>query len=228
MNPSDMITLLQITKSKIDKGATFEDIEKFIVDIHGNEIMSQVESDINEYLNLKNKSREKNKKFWMLVCNPMYWGDEEGEFKVNELLKNLHKQEDGEWWKINDKTNMELKMKIGHKGIIKVSEDTRNDNYRTDNDGEIVSLLDSGIYGVFEITNDNECDSVYQFDNGDWYVHIKMIDNYFDYALNISKEKSRELIGETIYNSQSSRELDKVLFDRVANYSEDIRTKDEK
>jgi hypothetical protein len=215
--------LLEMLKRKIFNGEELSTIKKFVLLNQNEKIYLEIEEELKQYFEEKSKSNEKNKKYWMLVCNPMHWGDEEGEFKVNELLKNLHKQEDGEWWKINDKTNMELKMKIGHRGIIKVSEDTRNDDLRTDNNDEIVPLLDAGLYGIFEVTNDHEGDFVFKFDNGYWYIHIKMIDNYFDNGLNISKEKSRELIGETIYNSQSSRKLDKVLFDKVIDFIDNKR-----
>lgn len=130
MNPSDMITLVQIAKSKIDKGATFKDIEKFITDLHDQNVMDKIRTDIEEYINLKNEYREKNQPYWMLICNPKLWGEGTDEFEVNELLYNLDTHE--ELWKINANTSMHLQMKIGQKGIIKVSEDTRSKEMRTD------------------------------------------------------------------------------------------------
>lgn len=215
-----MITLLQIAKSKIDKGATFEEVEKFIIGVHGQEIMDKVKTDIEEYLNLKNKSREKNQPYWMLICNPKFWGDGTDEYEVNNLLHDLDTHE--ELWKINEKTNMELQMKIGHKGIIKVSEDSRSKEARTDMDGNIVPILESGIYGLFEIVeyeNGTPIDEYYD----EFSVNIQMFDNFYKDEVNISKSKSRELIGETVYNSIPSRKIDKVLYDNVVKYIESVR-----
>jgi len=147
-----MITLIQIAKSKIDKGATLQEIEKFIIDIHGQDFMDKISTDVEDYLDLKNKSREKNQPYWMLICNPKLWGEGSNEYEVNELLYDLDTHE--EFWKINTNTNMELQMKIGQKGIIKVSEDTRSKEARKDENGNLVPLLESGIYGLFEIVAD--------------------------------------------------------------------------
>ena len=221
MNPSDMITLLQIVKSKIDKGATLEEIEKFITGIHGQETMNKIKTDIDDYLNLKNKNREKNQPYWMLICNPKLWGDGSAEFEANELLFDLDTHE--ELWKINAKTSMELQMKIGHKGIIKVSEDSRSKESRTDDKGNVVPLLESGIYGLFEIvelTDGTPIDEYYD----EFAVNIQMFDNYYKDGINISKEKSRELLGENVYNSIPSRKIDKKLYENVVKYIESVRS----
>ena len=220
MNPSDMITLIAIAKSRIDKGATFEEIEKFIVGIHGKNIMSQIEPEINEYLELKNKNREKNQPYWMLICNPKLWGDGSSEFEVNELLKDLDTHE--ELWKINANTSMHLQMKIGQKGIIKVSEDSRSKEMRKDEKGNLVPLLESGIYGLFEIVeheNGSPIDKYYD----EYMVNIQMFDNFYKEGINIPKEKSRELLGDNVYNSIPSRKIDKKLYDDVVKYIENIR-----
>jgi hypothetical protein len=224
MNKNDLNTLLDIVKSKLDNGSTLEEIKKFIITTQNENVFSELKNDIENYIQSKQDIQNKIQKHWMLICNPATWGHEDGDFIVNELLKDLHNNEDGEWWKINDKTNMELKMKVGHKGIIKVSDDSRSQDLRTDEDDRIVPILESGIYGVFEIIEDFEGDFVVENEYGEHFVHIKMIDNYFDQGINISKEESRKLISESIYNSQSSRELDKNLFDRVIKYIEEKRS----
>lgn len=220
MNPSDMITLLQITKSKIDKGATFKEVEKFIVTVHGKDIMSQLKADIDDYINLKDKNREKNQPYWMLICNPKLWGDGSEEFEANELLYDLDTHE--ELWKINANTNMELQMKIGQKGIIKVSEDSRSKEARTDYEGNIVPILESGIYGLFEIV-EYETGSCIDEYYGDFAVNIQMFDNFYKDGINIPKEKSRELLGENVYNSIPSRKIDKNLYDNVVDYIKNRR-----
>lgn len=221
MNPSDMITLLQIAKSKIDKGATFEEIEKFIKDIHGQETMDKIKTDVEDYLSLKNKNREKNQPCWMLICNPKLWGDGSNEFEANELLHDLDTHE--ELWKINANTNMELQMKIGHKGIIKVSEDSRSKEARTDMDGNLVPLLESGIYGLFEIVEHEDGSPIDKYDD-EFSVNIQMFDNFYKANLNIPKDKSRELLGENVYNSIPSRKIDKSLYENVVKYIESVRS----
>jgi len=220
MNPSDMITLLQIAKSRIDKGATIEEIEKFIISVHGQEIMDKIKTDVEEYLSLKNKNREKNQPYWMLICNPKLWGDGTDEYEVNELLYDLDTHE--ELWKINANTNMELQMKIGHKGIIKVSEDSRSKEARTDIDGNVVPLLESGIYGLFEIVEHEDGSPIDKYFD-EFSVNIQMFDNFYKDGINISKEKSRELIGESVYNSIPSRKIEKLLYDNVVKYIESVR-----
>ena len=221
MNPSDMITLLQIVKSKIDKGATEQEIEKFITDIHGQEVMDKMKSDIEDYLTLKNKNHEKNQPYWMLICNPKLWGDGSEEYEVNELLHDLDTHE--ELWKINANTNMELQMKIGHKGIIKVSEDSRSKEARKDENGDIVPLLESGIYGLFEIV-ENENGSCIDEYYEEFAVNIQMFDNFYKDGINIPKEKSRELLGENVYNSIPSRKIDKSLYENVVKYIESVKS----
>lgn len=193
---------------------------EFIVRIHGQEIMDKIKTDIEEYLNLKNKNREKNQPYWMLICNPKLWGDGTNEFEVNELLYDLDTHE--ELWKINANTNMELQMKIGHKGIIKVSEDSRSKEARTDIDGNVVPLLESGIYGLFEIVVHEDGSPIDKYYD-EYSVNIQMFDNFYKDKINISKEKSRELIGETVYNSIPSRKIDKLLYDNVVKYTESVR-----
>lgn len=220
MNPSDMITLLQIAKSKIDKGATLEEIENFIINSHGQDTMDKLKTDIEDYLSLKNKNREKNQPYWMLICNPKLWGDGSEEFEANELLFDLDTHE--ELWKINANTNMERQMKIGHKGIIKVSEDSRSKESRTDNEGNIVPLLESGIYGLFEIVEheDGSCIDEYY---DEFAVNIQMFDNFYKNNVNIPKVKSRELLGENVYNSIPSRKIDKKLYENVVDYIESVK-----
>ena len=55
MTKSDLKTLLDISKSKIDKGAGFEDIKDFIVNSQNEEVFSMLKNDIESYLLLKEK-----------------------------------------------------------------------------------------------------------------------------------------------------------------------------
>ena len=221
MNPSDMITLVQIAKSKIDKGATFKDIEKFITYLHDQNVMDKIRTDIEEYINLKNEYREKNQPYWMLICNPKLWGEGTDEFEVNELLYNLDTHE--ELWKINANTSMHLQMKIGQKGIIKVSEDTRSKEMRTDENGDLVPLLESGIYGLFEIVDYENSGSPIDEYYDEYMVNIQMFDNFYKEGVNIPKEIAKELLGENIYNSIPSRKIDKATYENVVKYMNSVR-----
>lgn len=55
MTKSDLKTLLDICKSKIDKGSSFEDIKNFIITSQNEEIFSILKNDIESYLLLKEK-----------------------------------------------------------------------------------------------------------------------------------------------------------------------------
>src|SRR5574344_1286100 len=222
MNPSDMITLVQIAKSKIDKGATFKDIEKFITGLHGQSVMDKVRTNIEEYIHLKNEYQEKNQPYWMLICNPKLWGEGTDEFEVNELLYNLDTHE--ELWKINAHTSMHLQMKIGQKGIIKVSEDTRSKEMRTDENGDLVPLLESGIYGLFEIVDYENSGSPIDEYYDEYMVNIQMFDNFYKEGVNIPKEIAKELLGENIYNSIPSRKIDKSIYENVVKYIDSVRS----
>lgn len=221
MNPSDLATLVQIAKSKIDKGATFKDIEKFITGLHGQSVMDKVRTDIEEYIHLKNEYQEKNQPYWMLICNPKLWGEGTDEFEVNELLYNLDTHE--ELWKINAHTSMHLQMKIGQKGIIKVSEDTRSKEMRKDEDGNLVPLLEAGIYGLFEIVEYENSGSPIDEYYDEYMVNIQMFDNFYKDGINIPKEIAKELLGENIYNSIPSRKIDKSIYENVVKYIESAR-----
>jgi len=51
-----------------------------------------------------------------------------------------------------------------------------------------------------------------------------MFDNFYKEGINIPKEKSRKLLGESVYNSIPSRKIDKVLYENVVNYIESLRS----
>jgi len=157
----------------------------------------------------------------MLICNPKLWGDGSEEYEVNELLYDLDTHE--EFWKINANTNMELQMKVGQKGIIKVSKDSRSKEARKDDNDNIVSLLESGIYGLFEIVADEDGNCIDEYYE-EFSVNIQMFDNFYKNGINIPKEKSRELLGESVYNSIPSRKIDKVLYENLVNYIESLRS----
>jgi len=210
--------LLQICKSKIDNGFSYDELIVFIESSENEDIFSQIKDKVQDYIDTKNKNNEHNKLYWMLICNPQKWYEGTEEYQVNELLWNLD-EDDIEPWKINGHTDMELQMKVGHRGIIKVSDDKRTEVERyDDDDGELVDKLDAGIYGIFEVVEDEDGDCTYESEDGVYFVNIKVTDNFYAKGTNISKQKSRELIGLNVYNSIPSRRIDKKLFEKIVNY----------
>lgn len=215
MNQSDLNRILTMYKNRVDGNASYDDLKT----LHGADIFAQIEAGLQSYIEKKNARYEANKPYWMLISNPSMWGDSTDKYEVNQLLFNLN-SETIQAWKINHYTSMERQMKAGELGIIKVSDDKRTKAERTNDDGEILPLLDSGIYGIFEVVEDEDGDCTYLANNGDWYVNIRVIDNFYAKDNNISKEISKELLGDNVYNSIPSRRIDKKIFDTVLAYVE--------
>ena len=209
--------LFQICKSKIDKGFSFEEIVNFIESNGNEELFLKIKKDVQKYIAKKIEDNNRNKLYWMLICNSQKWYEETEEYMCNGLLYDLN-ENDIEPWKINGHTDMELQMKVGHRGIIKVSDDKRTEIERCNNEGELVEKLEAGIYGIFEVVEDEDGDCTYESEYGEYFVNIKVIDNYYAKGTNISKEISRKLLGPNVYNSIPSRKIDKKLYENIINH----------
>lgn len=216
MTQDDKNEILAICKRRMDKGEVFDSIKSFVIK-RDEELFNELEDELLEYSNKRNERLESNKPYWMLICNPSKWYEETEAYEVNELLYNLD-ETTIEPWKINFRTSMNRQMKKGHRGIIKVSEDTRSEIDRMDPNGETVPRLQSGIYGIFEVVEDEDGDCTYETENGEWFVNIKVMENYFREGVTIPKNTSIELLGENVYKSQTSTKIDRVLFEKVADY----------
>lgn len=158
-------------------------------------------------------------KYWMLICNPTQWGNGTEQFEVNELLKSL----DIEAWKINDRTSMNLQMKKGDLGIIKVSNDTRTEINRLDDNGDLVPLLDAGIYATFEVINDEDNAPTWEGEDGNFYVNIQVTNNLFKKKKNINKDTSIELLGKNLYSSIPSTKIEQKVYENVLNHINNIK-----
>ena len=162
---------LKMYCNNIHKYETFEELKQHILKTkNGHQTFDAIKIDLENYYNKYGRK----KKYWMLICNPKLWGDDTEEFEVNELLYNLNKH-NIESWKINARNSMDIAMKAGDLGIIKVSEDNRNKALRMDDDGHIVEKLEAGIYAVFEIVKDEDGEVTWESTNGNFYVNIKTI-----------------------------------------------------
>jgi hypothetical protein len=216
MNSEDLKLLLQIAKSKIDKEyMNFVAIESFIMSNHGNEVFNQIKDEIIKYIEMKKIQKEKTRSYWMLISNPLKWG-EIPEYMFNETLFNLNENEIISW-SINKNTDISLQMREGEFGIIKVSEDKRTITQRTDKNNNLVPLVEAGIYAIFEIVKDTDGDVTFEDENGDYCVNVRVIDNFFNKCKQISKEKSIEVLGENIFKSLPSRKIEKRQFELIQN-----------
>jgi len=213
MSDEDLKLLLQITRSKIDKGESFDNIKTFVISNNGNKIFSKLENEIREYVKKKEILKEKSKSYWMLISNSLKWGDN-SEYMFNNTIFNLDKNYVIDW-NINKNTDIAFQMKEGELGIIKVSEDRRTIAQRTNSKGNIAQQMEAGIYAVFQIVKDDDGDITFEDENGDYYVNIKVIDNFYNKRKEISKEKSIEILGETKFNSMMSTKIDKKQFNMI-------------
>jgi|GEM_PF-3682940 len=161
------------------------------------------------------KKYKRKPKYWMLISNPEKWGDGTQEYEVNDLLFNLKKDS----WKVNSQIEMHLKMREGDLGIIKASEDRRSQKQRINHKGETVKVLTPGIYAIFQIVKDSDGDVVRKSNDGEWFVNIKIIENFFAKNNIIPKEEAIELLGKSIYENQGNREIDKELYDKIVAYT---------
>jgi hypothetical protein len=192
---------------------TFEDLKQYILNKeNGSNVFEAIKIDLEEYFNKYGRKP----KYWMLITNTSKWNSGYNQFEVNDNLLNL----DLESWRINKKTDMELQMKKGDLGIIKVSEDGRSKINRTTDNGEVMPILNAGIYSIFEIVEDEDGEVTRKSTDGDFYVNIKVINNLFANDKNISKENSIKLLGENLYKSIPSTKIDKSIFDKVIKYIE--------
>ncbi len=209
--------LLDICKRRLDKEEKIKQIEKFVIEQHGEEIWQKIHNDVLEYDNIKQSIREKDKRYWMLISNPKTWLDERGDYIVNKCLYELDEHEI-QRWKIDGGKDIRKQMKEGAKGIIKVSDDKRTKDERTDEEGGIVEKLESGIYGIFEIVKDEDGDCTYKTEDEYWYVNIKVIDNFYSKGNIIPKDDAIELLGRNVYSSMSSRKMDKNIYEKIIEY----------
>jgi len=170
------------------------------------ETLKKIEDHFNKY--------GRKTKYWMLICNPSKWREDTELYEVNDLLENLDKEP----WKINDRTSMEREMKKGDFGIIKVSNDTRSEINRIDDNGDIVPLLEAGIYAIFEVIHDEFGRPTFKGEDGNFYVNTQVTNNLFKKKKNINKENSIKLLGKNLYASIPSTKIDKTIYENVLKY----------
>jgi G:T/U-mismatch repair DNA glycosylase len=81
--------LLQICKSKIDDGFTYDKLRNFIESNSNESIFSKIKEEVEDYIDKKIENLQKNKLYWMLICNPQKWYEGTEKYQVNQLLRDL-------------------------------------------------------------------------------------------------------------------------------------------
>ena len=135
-----------------------------------------------------------------LICSPDKWyGDgSKDNYKVNDLLLNLEQTS----WGISSLKNIF----IGMQGIIKVSRDNRPKYFLDEHN---VNKLQSGIYATFEVID-------FSPDKSYGEVSIKVIKNLFKEDSIISKEESKNILGNK-FDSQSQGYITQEQYDMICN-----------
>ncbi|MDX9744309.1 MAG: DUF262 domain-containing protein [Arcobacteraceae bacterium] len=137
--------------------------------------------------------------FWLLIAAPDKWFCDscKENANVNDALFNLSTQT----WRVGE--DYFKHAEIGDKCIIKVSKDNRSIERRTLKNGDIVDILESGIYGLGEIIQEINYDS-----QDDCHrIRIKITRNLFQEHEIITQEIAEQVLGND-FISLSSKKID--------------------
>ncbi len=147
--------------------------------------------------------------YWILLAAPDKWfGEkEDSNYKVNEILLTFTNQE----WRVDKRYFSDAK--IGDKCIIKIGKDYRSMKRRTSTNGNVVDILESGIYAIGRISkelyfNDNDCCH---------NISVSIDKNLFQEKSIIDDETSERLLGAD-YSSMYSKKIDKDKYDNVISF----------
>lgn len=137
--------------------------------------------------------------YWILIAAPDKWFCEscDTNANVNEILLTLDEQP----WRVREDYFRDAK--IGDKCVIKIGKDTRSIERRTLDNGEVVDILESGIYGLAEIVKE------LYFDKKDdcHRVVVKITQNLFKENNIIDADMAEKILGND-FTSQSSKKID--------------------
>jgi len=144
--------------------------------------------------------------YWILVASPDKWFCEScGEnSKVNETLLNLENQP----WRVREDYFQDAK--VGDKCVVKISQDKRSIERRTLENGEVIDLLQSGIYAIGEIAQElyfDEKDSCHRVD-------VKITNNLFKDNQVIDAAMAEKILGND-FISQSSKRIDEDKYRHI-------------
>jgi hypothetical protein len=144
--------------------------------------------------------------YWIMVASPDKWFCENchENANVNDTLLNLTIQS----WKVRE--DYFQNAQIGDKCIIKISKDTRSIERRTLDNGEVVDVLESGIYGLADIVKELYFDDESQCHR----VTIQMTKNLFRSNEIIAQDMAEKILGND-FISQSSKKIEEKKYQGV-------------
>lgn len=141
--------------------------------------------------------------YWILIAAPDKWYCENcnENARVNQTLLNLDTQS----WRVRE--DFFQNAEIGDKCIIKISKDARSIERRTLEDGEVVDVLESGIYGLAEIV-----EKLYYDEQEQCYrITIRVTKNLFLKNEIIKQEMAEKILGND-FISQSSKKIEEKKY----------------
>lgn len=144
--------------------------------------------------------------YWILIAAPDKWFGENSEenVKVNETLLNLDIQP----WRVRE--DYFQNAQIGDRCIIKIGKDSRSISRRTLNNGDVVDLLDSGIYALGEI-----CKKLYRDETDQCFrVDVKITENLFKSDIIIDADMAEEILNYD-FITQSSKKIDEKKYQHI-------------
>jgi hypothetical protein len=144
--------------------------------------------------------------YWILFGSPDKWfcDDCKENVEVNNILRTLKKQV----WKVKKEYFKDAK--IDDKCIIKINKDNRSIEKRTLKNGEVVDVLESGIYAIGKIIKELFLNN----QSNDYEIEIEITTNLFKNSQIIDDEMSEKILGND-YFSNESQKIDKAKYEHV-------------
>ncbi len=143
--------------------------------------------------------------YWLIIGAPDKWFCDK--CIDNALVNNTLKELDIQSWSVRESYFRDAK--IGDECIVKIGNDTRSIERRTLENGEVVDILESGIYAIAEIT-----ESLYSDENDTTRIKIKITKNLFKENIIINREMSEKVLGND-YTSMSSKRIEKEKYAKI-------------
>ena len=144
--------------------------------------------------------------YWLLLASPDKWFCDRcnKNANVNETLRTLTEVS----WRVREDYFKESK--TGDKCIIKVGKDNRSIERRTLENGEVVDILENGIYAIGEISKE----LYYDEDENCHRVEVKITENLFEKDKIIDAQMSEKILGNDFF-VQGSKKLDKKKYEHI-------------
>lgn len=157
--------------------------------------------------------------YWILVASPDKWFCDSCELNanVNDILLNLTTQK----WRVRE--DYFQNARVSDKCIIKISQDTRAQKNRTLENGEIVDVLEPGIYGLAEIIEELYFDDYEQCHR----IEIQCTKNLFQLKEIIDRSTAEKILGND-FVSQSSKKIEEKKYYDIVDYINSSEADDKK